>query len=102
MDRKERAGKIIPILKREYPKPKIALEFNNSLQILVATILSAQCTDKRVNIITPVLFKRYKTAKDYASANRKELEGQIRSTGFYKNKAKNIINCCKRIVPFSP
>jgi len=95
---KEKTLKIIQILKKEYPRPKIALEFSNPLEILVATILSAQCTDKRVNIVTEPLFKKYKTVKDYAHADLKTFESQIRSTGFYKNKAKNIINAAKKII----
>ncbi len=95
---KEKAGKIIQLLKKEYPHPKIALKFSNPMDILVATILSAQCTDKRVNIITQQLFKKYKTVKDYAKADLKEFENEIRSAGFYHNKAKNIINAAKKII----
>jgi endonuclease-3 len=93
-----RTKKVIKILKKTYPKAKIALEFKNPLELLVATILSAQCTDKRVNMVTKDLFKKYKTAKDYAKANTKKFESEIRSTGFYKNKARNIINSAKKIV----
>tara|TARA_Y100000310_G_C20691197_1_gene822350 strand:- start:341 stop:982 length:642 start_codon:yes stop_codon:yes gene_type:complete len=95
---KKRVGKIISILKKEYPGKKSVLKFKTPLQMLVSTILSAQCTDVRVNIVTKDLFKKYKTAKDYASANLKELERIIKSTGFYRNKAKNIKNSCKMIV----
>src|SRR3989338_3844579 len=95
---KERSLKIIQSLKNEYPQPKIALRHSNPLQILVATILSAQCTDKRVNIVTGTLFKKYKTVKDYADAGPKAFEAEIRSTGFYKNKAKNIITAAKKII----
>lgn len=99
MDRlKDKTLKIIQILKKEYPHPKTALKHSNPLEILVATILSAQCTDKRVNIVTQSLFKKYKTARDYAKANLKTFEDEIRSTGFYKNKAKNIINAAKKII----
>jgi endonuclease-3 len=98
MDNKERAVKIFKLLKKEYPEPKIALEFSNPLEILVATILSAQCTDKRVNIVTQALFKKYRTVEDYAGASLKVFENEIRSTGFYRNKAKNIINAAKKIV----
>lgn len=82
--------KILQLLRREYPQAKTALNFKTPLQMLVSTILSAQCTDVRVNKVTPALFKRYKTASDFATAPRKELEGLIHSTGFYRNKAKNI------------
>lgn len=98
LDKKTRLLKIIELLEKEYPKAKTALHYNNPLEILVATILSAQCTDKRVNLVTPVLFKKYKTAKDYANADLAELEQDIRSTGFYRNKAKNIKNAGRMIV----
>jgi len=95
---KDRALKIIKLLKKEYPKAKVALDFTNPLEILVATILSAQCTDKRVNIVTQLLFKKYKTVKHYAGVEPKVFENEIRSTGFYRNKAKNIINAAKKII----
>lgn len=98
MTAKERASKIIALLKKEYAKAKVALDFTNPLEILVATILSAQCTDKRVNIVTQSLFKKYKTAGDYASADLKIFEKEIHSTGFYRNKAKNITNAAKKII----
>lgn len=98
LDKKTRLLKIIELLEKEYPKAKTALHYSNPLEILVATILSAQCTDKRVNIVTPLLFKKYKTAKDYANADLAELEQDIRSTGFYRNKAKNIKNAGRMIV----
>jgi len=85
-----RVLKIIELLEKEYPKAKTALHYTSPLEILIATILSAQCTDKRVNIVTKSLFKKYKTAEDYANADLRELEENVRSTGFYKNKAKNI------------
>ncbi len=94
---KARAKKVIAILRKEYPDPKIALEFSDPLQLLIATILSAQCTDDRVNKVTPALFKKYRTARDFANANQEELEQDIRSTGFFRNKAKSIIACCKAI-----
>ena len=78
-------------------KPEIALEHRSPLQLLVATILSAQCTDARVNIVTEKLFKKYKTVRDYSHADLKEFQQDIRSTGFYRNKAKNIINSAKMI-----
>jgi len=85
-----RVLKIVELLEKEYSDVKTALHYTNPLEILVATILSAQCTDKRVNIVTRSLFKKYKTAEDYANADLAELEEDIRSTGFYRNKAKNI------------
>ncbi|MDD5773297.1 MAG: endonuclease III [bacterium] len=91
-------SKILNLLKKEYPKAKTALNFSNPLEILVSTILSAQCTDKRVNIVTESLFKKYKSAKDFANADIKIFEQEIRSTGFYHNKAKNIISACKKIL----
>ncbi len=89
---------ILKKLRKEYPKAKTALKFRTPFQMLVATILSAQCTDKRVNEVTKTLFKKYKTPKDYAEADKKEFEKEIKPTGFYKNKAKNIINAAKKIV----
>jgi endonuclease-3 len=93
-----RAKKVITQLHKTYPDPKIALNFSNPLQLLVSTILSAQCTDVRVNMVTPGLFKKYRTARDFADARQEELEQDIRSTGFYRNKAKSIIKCCQTIV----
>jgi len=98
MELKKRVSEIIKRLNREYPHAKIALKFSNPLEILVATILSAQCTDERVNKVTETLFKKYRTARDYAGANLKKFEQEIRSTGFYHNKAKNIINAAKIIL----
>jgi len=94
----DKVMQIIELLEREYPDAKTALRYSNPLEILVATILSAQCTDKRVNMITKSLFKKYQTAEDYANADLAELEQEIRSTGFYKNKAKNIKNASKMLV----
>ncbi len=93
-----RVLKIIELLENEYSHAKTALNCINPLKILVATILSAQCTDKRVNIVTKTLFKKYKTATDYANADLAELEEDIRSTGFYRNKAKNIKNTGRLLV----
>jgi endonuclease-3 len=90
--------KIIGLLEKEHPDAKIALHYTNPLELLMATILSAQCTDKRVNIVTKTLFEKYKTAQDYANADAKELEKDIKSTGFYRNKARNIIKCCQMLV----
>jgi len=89
------AKKITQRLLKKYPSPQIALIFKNPLELLVATILSAQCTDVRVNLVTPKLFRKYKTAAEFADADPGELEEEIKSTGFYRNKAKAIINCCK-------
>ncbi len=90
--------KILETLKKTYPAPKIALKYSTPFQLLIATILSAQCTDERVNKVTDILFKKYKTVRDFAKLNREELEKLIRSTGFYKNKAKNIILCSQELV----
>lgn len=95
---KERIGKIIIILRREYSRSGTALEFQTPLQILVATILAAQCTDERVNRITPALFRKYPTAAVLAAADRAELEAEIRPTGFFRNKAKSIIGAARKIV----
>ena len=97
MDNKQKTGKIISRLKKRYPDAKCSLTFKNPLELLIATVLSAQCTDERVNKVTKDLFKKYKTAKDYARALPAVLEDDIRSTGFYKNKTRSIINCCKKI-----
>ena len=94
----ERVKKILKVLRKVYPDVECALHHENPLQLLVATILSAQCTDKRVNIVTSALFKKYPNAKSFASASLSELEKDIKSTGFYKNKAKAIKNCCHLIV----
>jgi endonuclease-3 len=95
---KENAEKIIRILTREYKVPRSALRFSNPLQVLVATMLSAQCTDIRVNMVTPALFRKYRSVKDFANADLKELEQIIRSTGFYHMKARHIIDSSKMIV----
>ncbi len=87
-----------PILKKTYPQAKCALEHTNPLQLLIATILSAQCTDARVNIVTKTLFKKYKTAADWARAPLEEIEQDIKSTGFYRNKAFNIKSACDKII----
>jgi endonuclease-3 len=90
LDNKTRVLKIISLLEKELPDAKIALNYTNPFELLVATILSAQCTDERVNLVTRTLFKKYKTAEDYANAEIKGLEQNVKSTGFYRNKAKNI------------
>ena len=93
-----RIGEILRRLHAAYPDARCALDHENPLQLLVATILSAQCTDERVNKVTPALFVRYPTAADFAGADRDELEEMVRSTGFYRNKAKNIQEASARIV----
>jgi len=92
------AKRVSTLLLKRYPNPSLALNFSNPLELLIATILSAQCTDARVNEVTKELFKKYKKAEDYAKADIKEFEQEIKPTGFYKNKARLIIECCKRIV----
>src|SRR5436190_18238656 len=98
MELRERAGKIIEALKKEYPEAKCSLEHGDPLELLIATILSAQCTDERVNKVTPGLFRKYKSAKAFAAAPAGELEADIRSTGFFNNKAKSIRGACRRIL----
>lgn len=97
-DKKEQAKKIISFLKNQYPHSRTALRFETPMQMLVSTILSAQCTDERVNKVTTELFKKYKTAQDFAKAKVAVFEAEIHSTGFYRNKAKNITNAAKMIV----
>jgi endonuclease III len=89
-ENKQRVNQIIRLLEKEFPKAKIALRYTDPLQLLVATILSAQTTDETVNRVTRTLFKKYKNAEDYANADLSQLEQDVRSTGFYHNKAKNI------------
>ena len=89
-NRRQRVKAILPILKRTYPHAKCSLDYTNPLELLVATILSAQCTDERVNIVTKDLFRRYRSAKDYAGVTPEELERDIQSTGFYRNKTKSL------------
>jgi len=96
--KKIRAKKIISVLKKEFPNARTALNYSNALELLIAAILSAQCTDERVNKVTSELFKKYRNAKDYADASHDELEKEIFSTGFYKNKAKKIKKCCEQVV----
>jgi len=97
-DEKQRARKIVALLKKTYPDARCSLNYSNPLELLVATILSAQCTDERVNIVTPDLFRKYRTAEDYSNAPQGELEQDIRSTGFFRNKAKAIQGACRLIV----
>lgn len=96
--KQQRALEILTRLKRLYPDATCSLNFANPLQLLVATILSAQCTDERVNQVTPALFARYRDAEDFATADLAELEQYIKSTGFYRNKARHIQGACRRIV----
>jgi endonuclease-3 len=93
-----RAGRIVRKLAQLYPDAHCALHYDNPLQLLVATILSAQCTDARVNRVTPALFARYLDAKAFATAEQAELEKMIQSTGFFRSKAKNLIACCRQLV----
>src|SRR3989338_2312175 len=89
--RKKKAAKIVRILTKLFPHAKISLTYSNNWELLVAVQLSAQCTDKKVNEVTGKLFKKYRTLKDYAAANPREFERDIHSTGFYRNKTKNIL-----------
>jgi endonuclease III len=98
VNRRERAAAIIETLARAYPDAHCELDFTNPLELLVATILSAQCTDKRVNIVTKELFQVSRTAADYAAMPEGELERIIQSTGFFRAKARNIRACCARLV----
>ena len=97
MDKREKAKKVLDILERQFPEAKTALDFKTPLELLIATILSAQATDKLVNKVTPELFKKYKSAEDYALAPIEEIERRIGSVNFYRNKAKNIKACSTQI-----
>jgi endonuclease III len=97
-DLRKRVKKIIEILSTAIPDPKIALTFSNPLELLIATVLSAQCTDVRVNQVTADLFKKHRSARDYAESDLAKLEEEIRPTGFYRNKAKAIQRCCQELV----
>ena len=90
-DNRKKAGKIVELLKKEYGQTRIFLNHKTPFQLLIATILSAQCTDKKVNEVTRPLFKKYKKPSDFARAEQEVLEQEIRQTGFFRNKAKNII-----------
>ena len=98
LEPKERVAKIIEFLQKQYPNTKTALNYSNPLEMLVATMLSAQTTDVTVNLVTQKLFKKYRTAEDYANADLRELEQDIHSTGFYHNKARSLQKCCKLLV----
>ena len=93
----KRARQIVRLLKREYPDARCSLNFDSPLELLVATILSAQCTDERVNQVTPTLFRKYRTCDDYAAAPAAELEQDIRPTGFFRNKARAIQGACRQL-----
>ncbi|MEX0712284.1 MAG: endonuclease III [Pirellulales bacterium] len=95
---KRRAKRVADRLARQYPDAKCALNFRTPLELLIATILSAQCTDQRVNLVTKDLFRKYRSAADYAGADRAELEQDVKTTGFFRNKAKNIQACCRDLV----
>ncbi len=99
-DTKEKsfAKKIFDILSKEYPAVKPALEYSSAFELLISTILSAQCTDERVNIVTKTLFKKYRKPQDYINVPQTELEKDIFSTGFYRQKAKSIQKCCKELI----
>ena len=98
MTARERVAQLVKVLPKVYPNAHTELNFKTPLQLLIATILSAQCTDKRVNLVTPALFKRYRTAADYANAPAAELEKAIQSTGFFRNKTKSIRAATSTIV----
>ena len=93
-----RVQSILEALQKEYPNAECALTHQNPLQLLISTILSAQCTDVRVNMVTPTLFRKYETVEDFAKASQADLEKIIHSTGFFRNKAKNIIGACQRML----
>ena len=95
---KARILKFFPILRKVYPDAKVSLDFSTPLELLIATILAAQCTDARVNIVTQDLFKKYRRAEDWLKVSQEELENDIRSTGFYRNKAKSIQKTCAAIL----
>lgn len=93
-----RISKVIALLTKEYSIPRTTLQFTSPLELLIATILSAQCTDERVNRVTSILFQKYKTAEDYVNTDLAELEQIIRQTGYYRRKAKLLRECCQRLV----
>ncbi|OGZ45944.1 MAG: endonuclease III [Candidatus Ryanbacteria bacterium RIFCSPHIGHO2_02_FULL_45_13b] len=97
IDKKKRAARVVHTLEKSYPNAHMALQYRTRIQLLVAVMLSAQCTDKKVNEVTVPLFKKYKTVKDFANAKQAVFEKEIYQTGFYRAKAKNIIAACKKI-----
>ena len=97
-NKRERVGEIVARLKKMYPKAKCSLDFTNAFELLIATILSAQSTDARVNIVTKSLFRKYPSAPAFAAANQVEMEKDVKQTGFFRNKAKAVIACSKALV----
>ena len=95
--KRERALAILSMLEEEYPEAECHLHYESALELLIGCILSAQCTDKRVNAVTPALFKKYPTAEKFAAADRRELEDEIHSCGFFRAKTNSIINCTKAL-----
>lgn len=98
MTKKERVAALRPLLDAAYPEVKCSLNYSTPVEMLIATQMSAQCTDARVNIVTEKLFKKYRSVEDFANADYEELCEDIKSAGFYRNKAKNIIGCCQRLI----
>lgn len=98
LGQEEKVKMILDFLDREYPDANCSLNYNNPFELLIATILSAQCTDKRVNEVTKELFKKYKRPEDFLKLSITKLEAAIRSTGFFRNKAKNIMQCCQKLI----
>jgi endonuclease III len=98
VEQKKRAASILGLLRKAYPNAGCELNFSSPLELAVAAILSAQCTDKRVNLVTPPLFRKYRTARDWAATPQATLENEIRSTGFFRNKSKNIRALCATLV----
>jgi endonuclease-3 len=96
--KKRYAKRVVELLRREYPDAHCSLDYRTPLELLIATILSAQCTDVRVNLVTPGLFRHYRSAQDFAQAPTAKLEQEIKSTGFFRNKAKSIQGCCRKLV----
>ena len=97
-EKQKRAARILARLRKDFPRASTALKHGNPFQLLIATILSAQCTDERVNMVTPGLFVKYPSASHFANASQEELEREIRSTGFFRMKARNIIGCCTALL----
>lgn len=98
MTKKERVAALRPLMDAAYPEVKCSLNYRTPVEMLIATQMSAQCTDARVNIVTETLFKKYRSVEDFANADYEELCEDIKSAGFYRNKAKNIIACCQRLI----
>ena len=96
--KKRQAARVAELLRHEYPDAHCSLDYRTPLELLIATILSAQCTDVRVNLVTPTLFAKYRSASDFAKASPAKLEQAIKSTGFFRNKAKSILGCCRKLV----